>query len=280
MKTCRTYRVLFMDAFYHELDRVQMREFEEHLKQCAACRTEYKKMKSALEIMSQKKETEPDPVFWNGYWTRLMKRMETGESLNHRRMSPGSLGAIISHFVSGWGYRMAGAAALITIGIFIGYLHFGPTAQNIISPEGLAESQAYKIRQAAINQQALQYIERSKILLLGLVNLDTDRIDPSAMDFSRQKEISRDLITEAVSFKKQLKGADYLRLLNLISELEMLMLQICNYEEKFDLPAIELIKNGVENQAILLKINIAEMMLSDQDELQESEGGRKNNINL
>ena len=46
---------------------------------------------------------------------------------------------------------------------------------------------------------------------------------------------------------------------NLISDLEVILLQIANLESEYNLPAIEMVKNGVDRKGILLKINIEEM---------------------
>ena len=263
MKGCRKIHSQFSEALYDELEPSRMHQFQAHLEQCAACRNAFNEMKSVLTMMSAKKNIKPEPAFWNGFWDRLVNRMKQ----NRPSVQKGSyfLSRLfkVSPFLPGWGPRLAQAVAMIAIGIFIGYLFFGqPWRKGRIS-DNLPEKSA-PIRQAAIDQQALEYLERSKVLLLGLVNLDTDQVDLSSMDFSRQKEISRELIQEANVFQKQLKGTEYRRLLALTGELEMIMMQICNYQETFDLPAIELIKSGVENQAILLKINLTEMMLSAQ----------------
>lgn len=280
MKSCRTYRDLFIEALYGELKQPQMQDFQEHLNRCTACRAEFKAMKSVLNVMSQKKKIEPEPVFWTGFWNRLANRMEKGKSAVQSAPNPLLRFFKFSTLMPNWGYRLVKAAAMIAIGIFIGYLYFSQPQQNGESLRQTAEKSSTMIQHTAINRQALEYLERSKIILLGMVNLDTDQIDPSTMDFSRQREISRELIAQAAVFKEQLKGSEYLRLMALISELEMIMLQICNYEEKFDISAIDLIKSGVENQAILLKINLEEMMLSVQTAQSESKTSVKNKINL
>jgi hypothetical protein len=44
--------------------------------------------------------------------------------------------------------------------------------------------------------------------------------------------------------------------MHLISELEIILMQIANLEEQYDLESVELIRSGIEHKGILFKINI------------------------
>jgi hypothetical protein len=72
-------------------------------------------------------------------------------------------------------------------------------------------------------------------------------------------------VQRAAVLKDELAGTENKRVLELISKLEMILMQIANYEQKMDLEAVDLIKSGVDNQAILLKINLEKLMLSASD---------------
>jgi hypothetical protein len=49
------------------------------------------------------------------------------------------------------------------------------------------------------------------------------------------------------------------RLEKLVGDLELILMQIANLEEKEDLPEIELVKDGVDRKGLLLKINLEQM---------------------
>jgi hypothetical protein len=170
-----------------------------------------------------------------------------------------------SGVIHAWSYRVAGAVAIFLIGVWVGYLYFKqePALIDNQTTRSKAASTA-PLNQTAVKSQVLDYIERSKILLLGFVNYEPLTNANVRLDLTYQQKISRELIGAAAVLKPQLTGAEHLRLLELISELEIILLQITNYEKDFDLPAIELITSGVENQALLLKINIEEMKLATQ----------------
>ncbi|MBN1350798.1 zf-HC2 domain-containing protein [candidate division KSB1 bacterium] len=275
MKTCRKIQKRFIEALYNELDESHAAAFHQHLQNCRDCRQQYEQMKSTLDVMSQKQQEEPEPVFWSGYWTRLAARMQREndrslQSSGYRRVSA----------FRRWSYQAAGAIALVLIGIFIGYLYFGRPIDRQIAVNEKQDQMNANLQSIAINQQALHFLERSKILLLGMVNLDTLTINAGQLDFAPQRQLSRKLITEAAAFKQQLQQPEYLRLLTLIQELEILLLQISNSENNHDLPAIEIIKTGVDNQGILLKIDLTEMMISDQLIQQNTKNTNPNKLTL
>ena len=79
--------------------------------------------------------------------------------------------------------------------------------------------------------------------------------------------------------KNDLKGRENQRVLALIRELEIILLQISNYEKEFDIPAIDLIKSGVDNNAIIMKINLEEIMrASSKDNKTQNKDMSKKNI--
>lgn len=121
-------------------------------------------------------------------------------------------------------------------------------------------------RTAALDERTLEYIDRSKVLLLGLVNFDPAVDDPAGLDLTRQQALARNLVDEAGALKEDLAAADRQRLRGLIADLEVILLQIANLEAQHDLPAIEMVKSGVDRRAILLKINVEEMRLSAPSE--------------
>ena len=114
----------------------------------------------------------------------------------------------------------------------------------------------------ALVQRSQYYIERSKRILLALVNFDPSIEDPYALDLPYQKQTSKDLVREANYLKNELAESDQERLENLIGSLEIILLQIANLESENDLDAIELVKDGIDRQGILMEINLSDLRLA------------------
>lgn len=121
------------------------------------------------------------------------------------------------------------------------------------------------VRPAMLETRARHYMDRSKVLLLGLVNFDPSADDPAALDLPRRQAAARRLVDEAAPLKDDLAAADEQRLRELVADLEVILLQIANLEAEHDVPAIEMVRSGVDRRALLLKINVEQMRLAEPD---------------
>ncbi len=257
MNSCRKCRRFFPEALYEELAEDERRRFEEHLKDCPSCAAEFEKMKSTLRIMDQRVRREPGQQFWDGYWTKLASRLQEEEQ-RKRRTSPLVL-------LPKWAYQAAAAVVLIVLGIFLGRVFFtspGPRIQQVAGKE------------AENILRAQNYFERSKVVLLALVNFDPKAKDPYGLDFPEQKRVSRELVREAGYLKTQFSDPSQKRLRELVTDLEVILLQIANLEQQQGLAAVELVKQGVDERGVLFKINLSEIW-RDAQKNKEAKGTPK-----
>jgi hypothetical protein len=72
------------------------------------------------------------------------------------------------------------------------------------------------------------------------------------------------LIQQASTLKNDLNDPRYRRLRSLISELQVILLEIADLQAQGDLQGVDLIRSGVDRKGVLLKINLEQMRLSDQ----------------
>jgi hypothetical protein len=260
MIPCRDYEPLFIESFYNEISTENQKRLEEHLKECQKCAAEFSNMKATLNVMDRHVKKEPPEEFWANFLPNLEKRLEKEES---RKLEP----KIISwrqNFTTkyAWAVRLAAAIAFVSIGIFIGkYFKNEPSEQAAIMKT--EPSQIAVPANASADERAMRYLKRSQVLLLGLVNFEPESTDSYVPDLSRKKEISEELIQEASVLKRDLNAPSQRRLKELVSDLEVILVQIANLEEQNDLPQIELVKSGVDRKGILLKINLEEMLRND-----------------
>ncbi|TAK53967.1 MAG: zf-HC2 domain-containing protein [Bacteroidetes bacterium] len=313
MRNCKEYQELFVEAYYDELPADEMQELMEHLASCSVCSSEFKKLETTLHVMNKRERVEPDEAYWKQYWNTLSTSLEnarTGKQPSQQQYN------IRFASLPGWAYGVA-AMLLIAVGLYLGKFLYSPEPaehqQEIVSNDTvLNEQQRTKNEvqstevQPPISQQdqgqtlpehsaartttsntkrvtpiinvvdkeARSYLNRSKIMLLGLVNSDEE--DP--LSLSRQQEVSRSLLQEAIDLKPRLIETDQKRVKQLIEELEVILLQLANIEEESDLPAVELVKKGVDEKSILLKINMEEMrMMKNKDSRKKSDKKEKQN---
>ena len=248
-KECRDYREWFAEALYGELPEGRTREIQAHLDACGECREELARMRATLQVMDRREATDPGAAYWDSFWDRLEQKLPPvqGEGANIVKLAPTSR--------SGWLYRSVAAAAILLLGIFIGKTFFSPA----IDPNKIAKTDDPLLQAAAVNARTQNYLEKSKVLLVGLVNFEPGAQDPQSIDLTRFRQASQNLIAEAGYLKPALQQTRQQRLGKLVNDLELLLIQIANLEAENDLSAIEVIKSGMDERGILLKINLEEM---------------------
>ena len=114
---------------------------------------------------------------------------------------------------------------------------------------------------------ARQYLEDSQVLLLALVNFDPETEAEYYSDLSPEKKRSRELLAQAASLKDQLNGPKQKRLRELVTELELILMQIATLESGYDLDAVDLIRSSVTDRDVMLKIDLEKMRGTDTAEL-------------
>jgi hypothetical protein len=259
MKDCKKCRALLVQALYGGLNPEEKDSFEHHIASCPACAAEFKTLTETLKTMDERVRPEPGQDFWDGYWDRLSRRL--GEKRTVEETSRWWK-KILGRTWSGrprWAFQAAAALALIVAGIFIGRLIFAPRGVSVEAFRPAEEAPPVQLSERDPVLRARSYIDRSKLVLLALVNYDPATEDAYALDLPRQKQVSQELVRQAGGLKSDLKGPGQRRLRELVADLETILLQIANLESRNDLEAVEFVKQGVENRGLLLKINLSEM---------------------
>lgn len=277
MTECRKAKDRMIEALYDGLEPAEKETFERHLRACPECAAEYSVLGATLEIMTRRERPDPGPAFWDGYYGRLEKKLDAGPgpapaAPAGRPPVRRRFGGLFS-FAPRWVAQAAAAAVLVAAGILIGRSFLttpasGPSAgtTTVAIPAPAGDPRLVR---------AESYIDRSKILLLALANSDPAAKDFYGLDLPRQKEISRGLVTEAASLKSDLKSPADRRLRELVSDLEVILLQIANLESESDLEAVELVRQGVDERGLLMKINLNEMAREDRAAKSEAAAPRK-----
>jgi len=255
MNVCKEYDSLIIDVASGATGEGDRSRLEEHLVTCDACSAAFKNLTRTVELSSLKND--PGEVFWDGYYGRLAERMEIEDNSSASRFQPLTLvkSSLLSTLPK-WSLQVAAAMVLIVSGIVIGR----STQTNGVLAEQTASSD---VQHAELQNRAYSYLDRSKTLLLGVVNFDVDQDDPGTLNIERRRTMAGSLIQEASLLRSELTAADERRLSELISDLEIILLQIANIESNYDIPEIEMVQNGVDRKSIMFKIDVESMSRFD-----------------
>lgn len=270
MSDCEKFEDRFIDALYGELDPSSQQPLDEHLRQCDRCKELFASMQNTLEIMDGREHPQLPEEYWNQYDQKLQKRIADAKPQNVRWHSFGK--------IPGWALKAAAAFILVGIGVLIGRYYMTPTSQPSIAGNRLTPSTT-TVQRVSMDPETKRFLERSQVLLIGVVNLEPDADGNYSEDLTAQKRVSRDLIQEASVIKTKLKGPNKRRLNELVSDLELILLQIANLEGENDQPEVEMVKSGVDRKGVLFKINLEQMRMSgaagNKPEHQKASGEKK-----
>lgn len=265
MIRCKQCKDLFDEAFCQELNKEQKLFFENHLQECPKCRSEFKEANAMLNFMKKRVRKEPGPVFWDDYREKLHDRMER-ENLLHTK-SKKKQETFFQFFQSfnlspRWVVQAAAALVLVVIGIFIGREIFPPAKApgTQLEPSPVLVS-GYEPG-TKLYQSTHNFIERSKVILLAMTNFDPKTEDSYILNLPYQQRISRELLRQARGLKNELDDLRQRQLTDLISDLEIILLQVANLDSDSDTSAIELVKNGVKIRGILFEIQLTDIRQS------------------
>lgn len=261
MMNCPKCKDMMIEALYGELQPAERELFDAHLRSCPDCASEYSVLGATLRVMDKKRTPDPGAAFWDGYWARLAARMDREGAAGPARLPLAPRAGSFWTLLPRWSYRLAAGAALLAAGILIGRSLLSPP--RMISPLQIspATSSAVPVSNDP-TVRAQQYIERSQILLLGLVNFDPKTEDIYALDLPRKKAISREMVTQAADIRAALTDPRQKRLRELVSDLQVIMMQIANLGAGKDLDGVEIVKGGIEQKGIFLKIDLTRMAMN------------------
>jgi hypothetical protein len=253
---CHECEELIVDALYDELPAEKKPLLQAHLAECPDCIAAYREMSGTMKVMNQRVREEPDPAFWNNYWNNLAPKLQQATSEKPKVL-------LLNRKIPTWMMQAAAAVVLILLGVIIGKVYFTKTGgtQQIVRTAPKPD-----IVQTAANERAHRFLQRSELLLLGFVN--APHAETSDVAYSRK--VSGELIQEGRVLESTLTSPEQRKLRRLVSDLQIILLQIANLEEEHDLPEIEMVKSGAERTGILLQINL-ELMRAKNSGHQKTE---------
>lgn len=287
--TCERARELMIEALYGELGPQDAHDFNLHVSACTACASVFEEMRATGAAMRERRRPDPGDEYWNDYYARLEARIERDAAV----VDGAPIAARRRSYVS-WGYRVAAAVAVLAAGVWIGRSTMNRSVPNQPgidvahqTPPGSipADSLPFKyldgvhrehnaidgttnagehtggrnVQLASADVRARDYIERSQVLLLELINSNPDTTRAGEGDYHAQQARAGALVREASVLRDDLPGSDNRRMRDLVTELQLVLREIANLESKNDYQAVEIIRNRVSREGVLMKIDVEQM---------------------
>jgi hypothetical protein len=247
MISCRECQDRMLEALYDELGVADRPGFDGHVASCPECANAFAGLEQTRLAMDSRKPAPFSDEILDGVWPAFLNRLESSETAR-----TGSR----QWFVRRWVLNLAAASALVVVGVLIG--RYGRFAGES-GPTTPASNEAAAIAGLNLDDRVVRYLEKSKLVLMSVDNMRSEAGEETAIDLSAERRISRDLLREGSTLKKELNPSREEQLIELISQLEVTLLQIANLRDPRVPLGIELARTGIEERALLFKINLEEM---------------------
>ncbi len=219
-----------------------------HIDACDACRRDLAEMREAIGLVDRtvlEHVGEPPEAYWTEFDDRVVRRISIEEYSDVVAAQP-------SWYGSRPAFLAGAASALAMVGIAAGawWWTLGTTAGTVSETAAPVMS---------VRERTFDYFERSRVVLIGVLNADTKELGDAPELLKQNGEASRVLVEEARDLNRDLSDPKDVRLLRLVNELEVILVQLANLEAEEDVPGLEIIRDGVRRRGVLLKIGIEEM---------------------
>jgi hypothetical protein len=246
-------RDILFDYLSGELPKEETASLEEHLSHCAGCREDLRILREAIDILpgaGTLPSEERDEQFWMSFPARVEERIRGGRRTRTSRIADAA-DRITSFLHFNGTPLVAGSGALALIALAV--LLFRPAPL----PEHPASAEAYAPITTERDEVKLHnYLKKSRVLLIGVSNIRTGGESP--IDLSVERRESRKLVHEARDLNRHVLDA---RSAKLVGDLEKILIELANSDERHDIPDVEIIRSGIRHNNLLFKIRMTESAL-------------------
>jgi len=189
---------------------------------------------------------ERDAEFWNAFAGAVEDRLRTAP----RRRLLADIPARIAAFVHDNRRPLLAGSGALALAALAALFVVRPSPESAAPP--LAAVPAADTADAKLHD----YLRKSRVLLIGVENSRPDEGAP--VDLSLERRQSRALVSEARFLRGQPLDA---RSARLVGEVEKVMIQLANTDERHDAGGMEIVRSGIRRNNLLFKIRMTESVL-------------------
>jgi Putative zinc-finger len=250
--------------FYDELEQADRLAVEHHLQSCTDCRRAFEELSTIRSVLAARPRIDAPP---DGDWTPFMQRLDRtlrfeDDLRPHRRVVP------IGPARAGVGYAryltMAALLTLVTAGVVsVVRLTSRPPASSPSigalapvagqgSPAESAAIAAARSAEAAFAALSEQHFERSKLVVLGLANMDPRRAGEA--DWAYERGLASNLLSDTRLYRLAAEERGMKTLAGVMGDLEIVLLQT-SLADVPDAGALEQIQRLIHKRDLVTKMD-------------------------
>jgi hypothetical protein len=241
---------------------------ENHLARCQKCSAERRRVEEAIQALDARRDESPtlSEGYWEGYWKAIEVRLKASqppsgglEKFLEIFRGEDTRGALSPKFAYGLLGFVLGT--IVTLGILYPYIGKRPPFEATQQPVEQAQAQPAATESPTlssltqeISQPLIQFFQKAKAFLIAVKNTDESRETPT--DLASEQETSKRLAAECRNLKRFPLDP---REQQLLSELDVVLVQLSKVRSERDSLKLDLVKEGIERNNLVMRIRVHEL---------------------
>lgn len=233
-----------IDLRYGEIgDAKQRAACQEHLANCAACRSEYSALERVLAAVDAAPVPERDDYYGTRVWQRIRPQLAVRRGWDWSAwLRPQRLAAV------------AGVAVL-AMAAFVAGRFWPPRPGNLRqSPTPVADAGA--VRERILLVAVGDHLDRSQMVLLELVNADERDTAGGGLDISGEQKRAEELVESNRLYRQTAEHQGDAAVVSVLDDLERALLEIAHSPSKPTGPQLQAIQERIAARGLLLKVRV------------------------
>lgn len=244
-------KFLVVDYFFDELKRENKQQFESHLAGCKTCEQQLGALAETSWVMKQQRREKPGKELLHNYQQQLRDKFYVEQKLSSR------IKGFLEKFIRrpSIAIRLAEAVVLILIGIFIGKTVIWQQGTNPVPDELFSLASQPPVEDLILKN----YLQQTEMIFLDVANLDPvedQRLISNLVQSAKYKY----LLQKTLLLRDQAKELDNNQLADVLSQIELILLELCNMETNAYEETLYLIKQQLKDTHLLIEMKTLNQM--------------------
>jgi len=200
-----------------------------HLKECEACRTEFRALQLVLNTVDSAPVPERPADYGQAVWNRIEKRLGRRKRRASRQW---------------WIWAPALAALLVSAFLAGRFTH------KLSGPE-LAKNQ--QIRERILLVAVGDHLERSQMVLAELSNAPDHK---GKLDISDERQLASELLDDNRLYRQTARSTGDTAVANVLDDLERVLIEIAHSPTEVSSDQLEDLRQQIEERGLLFKVRV------------------------
>lgn len=257
MNTCAVHDAASIELyFYDELEGAERIWITEHLRGCRVCAAALEELTVIRAALAMQPDVSAPP---SGDWTPFMKRLEASLGAQPAGAAvvpfPAST-SVVRRPVAGW-VTMAALLAIAAVSVFFASQAGRRTLQQDVDMPSvqIADGDATDVNpiQTGLASVGARHLERSKLVVLGLANMEPDA--GAASDWAYERELATSLLNDTRLYRMAAEQRGLASLAGVMRDLELVLLQTAMAEDT-DETALPQIQRLIRKRGLVEKMDV------------------------